>query len=99
TSRRKKQRSAIETAPRPASARAAPIRDSGPELLRRVLLGLVTALIVARPLVLGEDPGLLDQSSSATGLVLTVLWLLAAVGCAVWRASSGAATWPVSADE
>jgi hypothetical protein len=72
---------------------------SGPELLRRSLLGLITALIVARPLVLGEDPGLLDRSSNATGLVLTLLWFLAAVGWALWRAWSGQASWSLSAVE
>ena len=30
---------------------------AGPELLRRVLLGAVTALVVSRPLVLGELEG------------------------------------------
>src|SRR5205807_5343412 len=100
TSRRKKHRSAVETtASRPVSGRPVPIGITGPELLRRLLLGLVTALIVARPLVLGEDPGLLDHSSSATGLTLTLLWFLAAVGWAVWRAWSGEASWPVSAVE
>jgi hypothetical protein len=48
---------------------------------------------VARPLVLGEDPGLLDPLSSPSGLWLTVLWLLAAVGWAVWRAGSGKGIW------
>jgi hypothetical protein len=64
------------------------IADARAELLRRILLGFVTALIVARPLVLGEDPGLLDPLSSATGLVLSLLWFVAAVGWAVWRAWS-----------
>ncbi|HEV3262402.1 MAG TPA: O-antigen ligase family protein [Gemmataceae bacterium] len=70
-----------------------------PELLRRVLLGWVTALIVARPLVLGEDWGLVQQLYGASGLVLTLLWLVAAVGWAVWRAWSGQATWSGSAVE
>jgi O-Antigen ligase len=64
-----------------------------------LLLGLITALVVARPLVLGEDPGLLDHSSSGTGLVLTLLWFLAALGWAVWRAWSGQATWSWSSVE
>jgi tetratricopeptide (TPR) repeat protein len=50
-------------------------------------------------LVLGEDPGLLDQSSSGTGLVLTLVWFLAAVGWAVWRAWSGEASPLLSAVE
>ncbi len=70
-----------------------------PEFLRRLLLGLVTALIVARPLVLGEDPGLVDHLSGAAGLVLTLLWLVAAVGWAVWRAWSQQAGWRASVVE
>jgi tetratricopeptide (TPR) repeat protein len=64
-----------------------------------LLLGLITALVVARPLVLGEDPGLLDHLSGAAGLVLSFLWLVAAVGWAVWRAWSGQAGWRASAVE
>ena len=38
------------------------------------MLALVVGLIVARPLVLGEDPGLLDDAfSDASNLVLTLL--------------------------
>src|SRR4051794_21914797 len=58
---------------------------TGPVLLRRALLVLVTALLVARPLVLGEDPGLIDNLSDPLGMVLTMLWLVAAAGWAVWR--------------
>jgi O-antigen ligase len=57
-------------------------------LLRRVLLALMTALVVARPLVLGEDPGLLDRLSSSSGLVLSMLWFAAAAGWAAWLAWS-----------
>lgn len=58
-----------------------------PQIVRRGLLAVVTALIVARPLVLGEDPGLLvDRVSDASGLVLSQLWLVAAAGTAAWRA-------------
>jgi hypothetical protein len=52
------------------------------------LLALVTTLIVARPLVLGEDPGLLNRLSSAWSLVLSLLWFVAAIGWAAWRAWS-----------
>jgi hypothetical protein len=62
-------------------------------MLRRLLLALMTALIVARPLVLGEDPGLLDRLSNAWSLLLSLLWFVAAVGWAVWRAWSGQTTW------
>lgn len=65
----------------------------GPEILRRGLLGLMTALIVARPLVLGEDPGLLERLSTASSLTLTLLWMAAALGWAVWRAWTRQATW------
>lgn len=57
-------------------------------MLRRAVLGLAALLLVARPLVLGEDPGLISRLSTASGLLLTVLWLLAAVGWAAWRAWS-----------
>jgi hypothetical protein len=63
-------------------------------LPRRVLLAGVTALIVARPFVLGEDPGLLDRPlSDAAGMVLSLLWLLLAVAWALWRVWSGEGTW------
>jgi hypothetical protein len=61
------------------------LAPNGPALLRRLLLVLVTALIVARPLVLGEEPGLSANLADPWGMVLTLLWLLAAVGWAAWR--------------
>jgi hypothetical protein len=64
-------------------------------MLRRVLLGWLTALIVARPLLPGEDPGLLLPTTGTAGLLLTLSWLFAAVGWAAWRAWSGQATWRV----
>jgi O-antigen ligase/tetratricopeptide (TPR) repeat protein len=42
-------------------------------------------LIVARPLVPSEDPGLRESLPDPTGLVLTWLWLVALLGWAVWR--------------
>jgi hypothetical protein len=74
-----------------ATAQTAPAR--GPELLRRVLLGLVLALIVARPLVPGEDIGLVQALSGASGLFLALGWLLLAVGWAGWRCWTGKAVW------
>ena len=59
--------------------------ERGPELMRRVLLGATTALLAARMLAPGEDPGLLHDSSGAVNLILVLLWLLAAVGLAAWR--------------
>jgi O-antigen ligase/tetratricopeptide (TPR) repeat protein len=54
---------------------------------------LVTALVVARPLVLGEDPGRLDRLTPASGLILSLLWFVAGAGWAVWRAWSRQRTW------
>lgn len=76
----------------PTTPRAAPmirVPGHGQELLRRFLLGIVTALIVARPFVLGEDPGLLNRLSGAATLILSMAWLLVAVGTSVWRWWSG----------
>ncbi|OAI51378.1 hypothetical protein AYO44_00790 [Planctomycetaceae bacterium SCGC AG-212-F19] len=64
----------------------APTDSAAPELLRRGLLGMVTALIVARPLLPGEDPGRLLPTTGTAGMVITLLWLLAALGWAAWRA-------------
>jgi hypothetical protein len=60
--------------------------------MRRALLGMVTALLVARPLVLGEDPGLLESLSGISGLILSMLWLVTAVAWAAWRAWFGQGT-------
>jgi tetratricopeptide (TPR) repeat protein len=46
---------------------------------------LTTTLLVARPLVLGEDPGLSDSLADPLGMILTGLWLIAAMGWAAWR--------------
>ncbi len=82
---------------KPAPEEVQVLAPNGPVLLRRLLLALVTALIVARPLVLGEDPGLLANLADPWGMVLTLLWLAAAAGWAAWRfwlrpASQGAGT-------
>src|SRR5438128_2434263 len=59
---------------------------SGPGgVLRRLLLLLLTALIVARPLVLGEDPGLQSDFADTSSLLLTLLSLLAAACWSLWR--------------
>jgi tetratricopeptide (TPR) repeat protein len=62
----------------------------------RVFALLVTVQLVARPVVLGEDPGLLSDFSDTTSMALTLLWVVLAVGWAVWqlvasRANSAAA--------
>jgi hypothetical protein len=53
---------------------------------RHLLLGLVTALIAARPLVTTPDPGRLPMSTATGHLWLTLGWFLALVGWAVWNA-------------
>src|SRR5262245_34056732 len=71
---------------------AASSRTPGVEVFRRFLLGAIVALLVARPLVPAEDPGMLFRPwTSAAGMVLTQLWLLTAVGGAVWRLLTGRA--------
>ena len=55
---------------------------------RRVILGAVTALIVARPLVAGEDPGRLHTPESISGIVLNLLWMITAILGAIWFARS-----------
>jgi O-antigen ligase len=47
---------------------------------------MITASVVARPLVLGEDPGLLiNRLSDASGLTLGLVWLALAAAWAMWR--------------
>jgi O-antigen ligase len=63
-------------------------------MLRRVLFILVTGLIVARPVVLGEDPGMQSDFADTTGLVFTFLWLVAACAWAalsLWAGRTGGA--------
>lgn len=58
------------------------------QLLRRILLGVVTALLVARPLVGGEDPGRLHSPEAMSGVILNLLWFIAVGLGAVWLARS-----------
>jgi putative inorganic carbon (HCO3(-)) transporter len=62
-------------------------------MLRKCLLALVTALLVARPLVLGggEDPGLLADQSDPSGLALLLLWIGGLAAWCGWRLWSGQA--------
>jgi hypothetical protein len=46
---------------------------------------LATALLVARPLVKGDNLDLLAEAGEYSGLTLTLLWLLAAALWALWR--------------
>jgi hypothetical protein len=63
--------------------------------MRRVLLVAVTALVVARPLVLGEDPGLSAPQSDNGTFVLSLLWLLVGLGWAAWRLGARRGEWYV----
>ncbi|HJT75966.1 MAG TPA: O-antigen ligase family protein, partial [Gemmataceae bacterium] len=76
-----------------APSAPAPAARLTPDLLRRLLLVLVTALLVAGPLVPGEDPGLLGPTANPAWLTLALLWLVAAVAWAVWRLWSGDGIW------
>ncbi len=67
--------------------------ERAPEIMRRVLLGATTALLAARMLAPGEDPGLLHDSTGAVNLILVLLWLLTAVGLAAWRVWSRRGDW------
>ena len=62
-------------------------------MLRALLLALVTALLVARPLVLGEDPGMTNPLTGASSFVLSLLWFVAGLLWAVWRLWSRKGEW------
>lgn len=66
---------------------------SSSEHLRRLLLTLVAMLIVARPLVPGEDPAQLSEFSSGANLFISCLWLIVATGWAYWWYRSGDRSW------
>jgi hypothetical protein len=92
----------MKTATKAAKAKRAAeseVLNARPEMLRRVLLGLVTALVVARPLLPGEDPGRTLPTTGTAGLFVTFLWLLAAVGWAGWRVWTRQTDWRGSAVE
>src|SRR5437867_3064165 len=82
------------------AAAGQPAWGVGADIVRRCFLGLVTALVVARPLVLGEDlEVLLQLYGDASSLVLTFVWLALAAGWALWRAWTGQRAWYASAVE
>ncbi len=78
-SQRRKELNALAQSPAAA--------DHG-DIMRRVLLGAVTALLVARPLVSGEDPGRLHSPESISGVILNLLWMITAILGAIWYARS-----------
>jgi hypothetical protein len=92
TSRRRKEQQAFE-GPVTTAARA-----DQRDYFRRALLGIVTALLVARPLVSGEDPGRLEMPEATSGIILNLCWLVTAIFAAVWLARSPRmlqVNWPV----
>ncbi|MCI0380594.1 MAG: O-antigen ligase family protein, partial [Gemmataceae bacterium] len=77
----------------PSLARRASVENptpvSDPDRLRRLMLMLLTAILVARPIVFGEDPGLVADVSSPGGQTLTLFVFLVAAGWAAWHVASG----------
>ncbi len=65
-----------------------PIDAVQPGAGERILLGALTALIVARPLVAGDDPGRLRLTSGGGPIVLNMLTFLLLLGWAVWKGYS-----------
>ncbi len=65
-----------------------PVESERGDRFRRVLLGAITALVVARPLVAGEDPGRLRSPESISGIWINMFWIAAALLGALWLARS-----------
>jgi hypothetical protein len=95
----KRPRALTTPAKKPAVTPETAAPAPGPVMLRRMTLVLVVALLVARPVVLGEDPGLLSNMADPAGMVLTLLWMAAAVAWVGWRLWSGAKDQPFSLAE
>ena len=69
-----------------------------PPLFERALVGAFAALVVARPLVPGDDPERLRLTTSGGPVSFTLCLLLVLIGFAVWRVVAGRgrpAAWPV----
>ena len=58
-------------------------------ILRRILLALLTAIIVARPFVRAEDPGMLSDFSDPGGMLLTMFTFIVGIGWAVEGPQAG----------
>ncbi|MFO0842224.1 MAG: hypothetical protein U0797_07460 [Gemmataceae bacterium] len=86
TSKRTKARKGVPIVNEPAPVRPPePLATPGPDKLRRLLLAVVVAAVVARPLVGGEHPGLASDFADPGGMALTFLTLFAVAGWAGWR--------------
>src|SRR4051794_8293704 len=60
-----------------------------PPLLERGSVAAFAALVVARPLVAGDDPGRLRLTSGGGPVSFTLGLLVVLIGFAVWRAAFG----------
>jgi len=72
--------------PRPSPKPSESFRWSA--IIPRVLVGALTALVVARPLVAGEDPGRLRLTSGGGSLTLNLFTLLLLLGWSIWNGLS-----------
>src|SRR4029450_13194670 len=69
-----------------------------PLLFDRVLVGAFAALVAARLLVVGDDPGRLRLTSGGGAGSFTLLLLVGLIGFSVWRGAFGSgrpARWPI----
>jgi hypothetical protein len=72
---------------RPTPPKAAPVPLSA--LMDRVLVGAFAALVVARPLVAGDDPGRLRLTDSGGPVSFNLCLLVVLIGFAVLRIAAG----------
>ena len=83
---------------RPAPTGPKPQPVPFPVLSDRALVGAFAALVAARPLVAGDDPGRLRLTSSGGPVSFTLCLFLVLIGFAVWRvafARGRPARWPI----
>jgi hypothetical protein len=69
-----------------------------PPIFERTLVGAFAALVAARPLVAGDDPGRLRLTSGGGSVSFTLCLLVVLIGFCVWRAAFGrgrAARWAI----
>jgi hypothetical protein len=66
-----------------------PVPVAIPLLLDRILVGAFAALVVARPLVAGDDPGRLRLTSGSSAVSFNFCLFLVLLGAILWRAAYG----------
>src|SRR5262245_63697833 len=79
---------ATATATAPAPAPDA-LERPGPFVLGRLLVVVAAVLIVSRPMIRGEDPGLISDLAEPGGMVWVFLALLGCVAWSLWRPWAG----------